>query len=188
MMSILPSFHQGLSMKFRIIDDRHGKSLKGRLLVRDITVTQDLVQEVVSASTKVTVPNSNYGLVVVQGYVAGKDWLLQCTWPGGIAPEDDEARAAVMRLNKDLANAYVDRVALRKRELAEAATLGQQERLASQRLAAAAPLLLAAVERLLREHNALTVAAGGCPGETDRWPEAAAQARAAIAQATALTT
>lgn len=49
---------------------------------------------------------------------------------------------------------------------------------------AALPDLLTALRRMLREHNAITIASGGMPGETDRWPEAAAAARAAIAKAT----
>ena len=35
---------------------------------------------------------------------------------------------------------------------------------------------------LLREHDALTIATGGIPGLSDRWP-AAADARAALARA-----
>lgn len=52
------------------------------------------------------------------------------------------------------------------------------------RLHDAAPDLLAALRGLLREHDAITIAHSGKPGITDRWPDRAAAARAAIRKAT----
>jgi len=58
------------------------------------------------------------------------------------------------------------------------------EKTANACLVAAAPELLEALRGMLREHDAITIAAGGKPGVTDRWPERAAAARAVIAKAT----
>lgn len=55
--------------------------------------------------------------------------------------------------------------------------------LADSNLIAAAPELLAALSRMLSEHDCITIGNGGKPGVTDRWPDAAKAARAAIAKA-----
>ena len=57
-----------------------------------------------------------------------------------------------------------------------------EQPLANAALMASAPELRNALYQLLREHDALTIATGGIPGLSDRWP-AAADARAALARA-----
>lgn len=49
---------------------------------------------------------------------------------------------------------------------------------------AASPKLLEALRGLLREHDAITIANGGKPGVSDRWPDRAKAARDAIEAAT----
>jgi hypothetical protein len=50
-------------------------------------------------------------------------------------------------------------------------------------LIAASPELVSALVRLLREHDCITIANGGKPGVSDRWPDAAGAARAALIKA-----
>lgn len=66
----------------------------------------------------------------------------------------------------------------------EALAAEAEERAENARRAALYPELLEALRGMLREHDAITIAAGGKPGITDRWPERAAAARAVIEKAT----